>query len=319
MRVVSWSAVLLLGAAAPLVAQNSQCTPFAVNANAFNVCNAAIDGTRAFHPILGLLTSGGTPVLGTPGTLGGLGRFNVVARVNATEVVLPDLNYDGSTTTVAAGDKLFFPSPLIEGAAGIYGGTQSGLFAIDLLGSAQLLPTTQVENLTVDSTARHIGSVALGLGFGARVGLVRESATSPGVSVSVMRRHVPQLRYGTGAGTTTYSFAMDLAATNLRATMSKHVSVLQLVAGLGWDHYSGDATIELRDPSTGLVAPPIAVPLSRSRAMGFVNAGLDTRYFKLIGEAGYQFGKDEHLVTTFEDFDPAAGRFFAGAALVVGI
>jgi hypothetical protein len=319
MRAVSWSAVFLLGAAAPLVAQNSQCAPYAVNAQAFNACNAAIDGTRAFEPILGLLTSGGAPVLGTPSNLGGFGRFNVVARVNATDVVLPDLNYDGSTTTVAAGDQLFFPSPLIEGAAGVYGGTSSGLFAIDLLGSAQLLPTTQIDNLTVDSTARRIGSVALGLGFGVRVGLVRESATAPGVSISVMRRNIPQLRYGTGTGTTTYSFATDLKATNLRAMVSKHLSVLQLAAGLGWDRYTGDATIELRDPSTGFVAPPISVPLSNSRSMVFVDAGLDTKFFKLIGEAGYQFGKDEQLRTTFEDFDPSAGRFFAGAGITVGI
>lgn len=319
MRVVSWSAVFLLGAAAPLVAQNSQCTPYAVNANAYNVCNAAIDGTRAFQPILGLLTSGGTPVLGTPGNLGGFGRFNVVARVNATDVVLPELSYDGSTTTIPAGDQLFFPSPLIEAAAGLYGGTPSGLFAIDLLGSAQLLPTTQIQNLTVDSSARRIGSVALGLGFGARIGLVRESATAPGLSVSIMRRNIPQLRYGESTGTTTYTFATDLRATNLRAVASKHLSVLQLAAGLGWDRYTSDATVGLRDPSTGLMAPPIPLALSTSRTMGFVNAGFATRYFKLIGEAGYQFGKDEHLVTTFQDFDPAAGRFFAGAALVVGI
>jgi hypothetical protein len=319
MRAVSWSAVFLLGAAAPLVAQNSQCTPFAASSNAFNVCNAAIDGTRAFQPILGLLTSGGTPVLGTPGNLGGFGKFNVVARVNATEVVLPDLSYNGATTTVPAGDQLFFPSPLIEGAVGVFGGTGSGLFAIDLLASAQLLPTTQIDNLTVDSTARHIGSLALGLGFGARVGLVRESATAPGVSVSIMRRNIPELRYGTGTGTTTYSFATNLYATNLRATVSKHLSVLQLAAGLGWDRYTGDATIELRDPSTGLVAPPIAMALASSRTLGFVDAGFDTRFVKLIGEAGYQLGKDENLQTTFEDFDPAAGRFFASVGLVVGI
>jgi hypothetical protein len=319
MRVVSWSVALLVGAAAPLLAQNSQCTPYSISARTFNVCNAAVDGTRAFHPVVGLLTSGGTPVLGAPGPLGGLGHFNAVARVNATEVVLPDLTYDGTTTTVARGEKLFFPSPLVEAGLGVFGGTGPGFLAIDLLGSAQLLPTTQVTNLTIDSTARHIGSVGLGLGYGARVGLLRESAVTPAVAVSVMRRNIPQLRYGNSAGTATYDFAVDLRATNVRAIVSKHLAVLQLAGGMGWDRYTGDARVRFRDTSTGLFAPPVDLALASSRTMGFVNAGFDTRFFKLMTEAGYQLGKDQQLQTTFQDFDPASGRFFAGAAIVVGL
>src|SRR2546428_130579 len=84
-------------------------------------------------------TNGGAPVLGASDALGGFGHVYVTARVNATRVVLPDLNYDGSTTTVGAGDKLFFPSPVIETAVGVFGGTRTGLFALDFLGSAQLL------------------------------------------------------------------------------------------------------------------------------------------------------------------------------------
>src|SRR5690348_515335 len=106
-------ALWLLGAVGPLAAQNADCQPYTGQARVFNVCNAVIDGAQAFHPVLGLLTSGGTPVLGTATTLGGFGHVYVSARVNATRVVLPDLNYDGSTTTVGAGDKLFFPSPVL--------------------------------------------------------------------------------------------------------------------------------------------------------------------------------------------------------------
>ncbi len=319
MRVVTWSVVVLVGAAAPLAAQNSQCAPYTANGQAYNVCNAALDGTEAFHPVLGLLTSGGTPVLGAPGSMGGFGHVNMAARVNATEVVLPDLNYNGSSTTVARGEKLFFPSPLVEAAVGVFGGTQSGLLAIDLLGSAQLLPTTQIKNLTVDSTAHRIGSVALGLGYGLRVGVVRESSLLPGVAVSVTRRHIPQLQYGSTTLTTNYNYAVDLQATNLRAMVSKHLSLLQLAGGIGWDRYTGDATVRFRDPTTTLAAPPIALALANSRTMGFVNAGLDARFFKLTAEAGYQLGKDQNLSTTFQDFDPASGRFFAGAGIAVGL
>jgi hypothetical protein len=56
-----------------LHAQNPECSVYALlQAEAGRVCNAAVDGARAFHPIVGLLTSGGNPVLGRAGSLGGL-------------------------------------------------------------------------------------------------------------------------------------------------------------------------------------------------------------------------------------------------------
>lgn len=320
MRVASPALVLLLlGAAGPLAAQNSQCQPYAGQARAFNICNAVVDGTQAFHPVLGLLTSGGSPVLGTMSGLGGFGHFYVSARVNATHVVLPDLNYDGSTTTVGAGDKLFFPSPVLEAAMGVYGGLRGGLLSLDLLGSAQLLPTTQIANFSVAPGARHIGSIALGLGFGARVGILRETALTPGVAVSVMHRNIPQLRYGDLGTGGNLSFATDLNATNVRLTAGKRFSVLNLGGGLGWDHYTGDATAQFRDPTTGIPEAAIDVALSHSRTMGFADVGLDFQHFKLTTEAGYQLGRDPHLVTTFTDFDPASGRFFAAAGITLGL
>lgn len=320
MRVASSALVLsLLGAAGPLAAQNAQCQPYAGEARAFNICNAVVDGTQAFHPVLGLLTSGGSPVLGTMSGLGGFGHFYVSARVNATRVVLPDLNYDGSTTTVGPGDRLFFPSPVLEAAMGVYGGTRSGLLSLDLLGSAQLLPTTQVANFSVAPGARRIGSVALGLGFGARIGLLRETALAPGVAVSVMHRNIPQLRYGDLGAGANLSFATGLNAINLRLTAGKRFSALNLGGGLGWDRYTGDAIAQFRDPTTGIPEPAINVSLSHSRTMGFADAGLDFRHVKLTAEAGYQLGRDPHLVTTFTDFDPASGRFFAAAGITLGL
>ena len=181
--------LLLLSAAGTASAQNSECSSFLTQAQ--NVCNAAVDGTRLFHPIAGLLVSGGNPVIGTAQTLGGLPHFFLSARVNGVGVRPPDLNYDGSSNTVTTSDKVIFPAPLIEGGLGLWKGLNGGLLSVDALASAQLLPTTQVDNLTVDPDARKIGSVALGLGYGARVGIIRGSFPLPSVSVSVMRRSIP--------------------------------------------------------------------------------------------------------------------------------
>lgn len=320
MRVARLALVVsLLGAAGPLAAQNSQCQPYTGQTQALNTCNAVVDGTQAFHPVLGLLTSGGAPILGAASPLGGFGHVYVSARVNATRVVLPDLAYNGSTTTVGSGEKLFFPSPLVEVALGVFRGLPSGLFALDVLGSAQLLPTTQIANFSVVAGARHIGSVALGLGFGARVGILRETALTPGVAVSVMHRNIPQVRYGDLGNGANLSYATDLDATNVRLTAGKRFAVLNLAGGLGWDRYTGSATAQFRNPTTGIPEAAIDMALSHSRTMGFADVGLDFRHFKLTTEAGYQLGKDPHLVTTFTDFDPAAGRFFAAAGITLGL
>ena len=313
MRVAPLLAVLPLFLPALLLAQNSQCSPYASSTR--RVCDAAIDGTRAFHPVAGLLVSGGNPVLGTANTLGGLGHFAVTARVNAVNVVFPDIGYDGSSTTVPSSEKLFAPAPLLEGAAGIYGGMPSGLLSIDLLLSAQLLPTDQIDHLAVDQGARRIGDVALGLGYGARVGVIRDQGPLPAVSVSLMRRDIPRLSYGDLAVGDQYRYAVNLHATNLRLVASKQLALLGVAGGLGWDKYTGDATIQFRDPATSTIEPAIPLDLSQSRALAFVDLALDLSAVKLAGEAGYQFGKDQGISTDFEDFDDTSGKFFAGLGL----
>jgi hypothetical protein len=317
MRAASLLAGLFLVAAAlPVQAQAPECSPYFSSAQ--RVCEAAVDGTRAFHPVIGVLISGGNPTIGSAGALGGLGHASLTVRANAVELVLPDLDYNGSNTAVPAGDKFWAPAPLVEGALGIYKGVGSGLLAVDLLGSAQLLPTNQIDNITVDAGARKIGDIALGLGYGARIGLLREMGPLPAVSVSVMRRDIPEIAYGDVSGGDRYSYAVDLHATNLRLIASKRLLVFDLAAGLGWDKYTGDALIRFRDPITGAPQPGVPVELETSRVLSFLNAGMSLSVVRLTGEIGYQGGKDQNLSTEFEDFDTTKGKFFAGLGLRVG-
>jgi hypothetical protein len=309
-------AAALIGNPPPIHAQASECSDY--SGRTARVCSAAIDGTRALHPIAGLLVSGGNPVLGTANTMGGLGHFSVTARANAAHVVLPDVNYDGSTNTVPASDESFAPTPLVEVAAGLYGGMPSGLLAIDFLGSAQLLPTDQIDHLTVASGARRVGNVALGLGYGARIGLLRENGPLPAVAVSLTRRDIPRLAYGDLTEGDQYNYAVNLHATNLRVVASKQLMLFDVAAGLGWDRYTGDASIQFRDPVTAAVQPEIPFDLHESRALVFLDAGLSLSAVKLLGEVGYQGGKDQKLSTDFEEFDTTKGKFFASFGLRVG-
>lgn len=311
------SPILLLSLSIPAAAQqtgNSECSSLLTQAQ--NVCNAAVDGTRLFHPIAGLLVSGGNPVIGTAQTLGGLPHFFLSARVNGVGVRPPDLNYDGSSNTVTTSDKVIFPAPLVEGGLGLWKGLNGGLLSVDALGSAQLLPTTQIDNLTVDPDARKIGSIALGLGYGARVGIIRGTFPLPSVSVSVMRRSIPRLQYGDITDLSQdYQYAVDLDATNLRAVASMRLLILNVAAGLGWDKYTGDATVIFRDPLSQLPAPPINIKLDNTRTMVFADAVLDFPVVKIAAEIGYQAGKDQHLSTNFDGVDTTKGHLFGGAGI----
>ena len=306
------AAVALLLVAPAAAAQAPECDAYAAVPRAERVCSAAVDGTRAFHPVAGLLVSGGNPVLGSGASLGGFPHFAVTLRANGTRLVLPDLDYDGTSSEVAKDEDLFAPAPLVEAALGVWRGGRGGAFAVDLLASAQLLPTDAVDNLSIDDDARSIGDVALGLGIGARVQIL------PGVAVSVMRRGLPEIRYGDLAGGDDYSYAVDLQATNVRATAGRRFSVLTVAGGLGWDKYTGDATIAFRNPVTSLPEAPIELELDQTRWMGFLDAGLDLSFVTLAGELGYQLGRDQELSTDFEDFDTDGGRFFAGVGLRFG-
>jgi hypothetical protein len=299
----------------PAFGQTPECASYSGSAQ--QVCAAAVDGTRAFHPVFGMLVSGGNPTIGTAATLGGLGHASLTLRANAVNVVFPDLNYTGGSSTVPAGDKLFFPAPLLEGSVGLYKGMSGGLLSVDFLGSAQILPTDQIDNVTVDEDARRIGTLALGLGYGARIGIVRGMGPMPDLSVSVMRRDIPTITYGDVSSGDEFSYGVDLHATNIRIVASKQVAVLDLAAGFGWDKYTGDAIIQFRDPFTSIPQPNIPVELNNSRLVGFVNGGINLSKFRLTGELGYQGGKDQELSTEFEDFDTTEGKFFAGLGLRV--
>jgi hypothetical protein len=303
---------LTLAAAAPAAAQRSDCS--SLGGNGRRICDAALDGTRAFHPIAGLLVSGGNPVLGTANTRGGLGSFIVTVRANAADVVLPDPSYDGASNEVPSSEELYAPVPLVEAAVGVFQGLPSGLLSVDLLGSAQLLPTNQIDHLTVDRDATRIGDVALGFGYGVRVGILRDEGPLPAVSVSAMRRNIPEVVYGDLAGGDEFRYGMDLQATNLRLVTSKQFAAFEVAAGIGWDRYTGDVRVELREqPSINLGAD-----LKESRTLAFLNAGLRMPGFSLIGEAGYQSGREEELSTDFEDYDTRDGNFFAGLGVQLG-
>ena len=302
-----WLAVL----AAPIAAQEPQCqsgsTPSARTA-----CNTMVDATKVFHPLAGLLVSGGNPVLGTAATRGKFGHLSATLRVNAIKASLPNPDSAARSPVPSSFDGVV-PAPVIEAAVGLYGGQRSGLLSIDGLASATLLPASRVRGMSVDPGAPRIGDVALGIGYGVRVGLLRGSFPIPAVSVSVMKRHLPRVQFGDMPGGDPADFSTDFDATNWRVVAGFRVLFADVAAGLGVDHYTSTAVIRYRDPP--LVPKTVTLDLANTREVLFADAGLTLGLVKLVAELGYQTGTDQSFATTFSDFDPQAGHVFWGAGL----
>lgn len=323
MRKSLWVAGAALALVTPsLQAQNAECAPYTqapynLSSTASNLCNAGVDATRYFHPLLGLVTSGGDPVLGTAKTLGGFPHLSLGFRVNATSLTLPDLTYSGATDTVAKKDKIPLPAPVVEGALGLYKGLGGGLLSVDGLVSATLLPVGAVSDLHVDPNATKIGNMVLGMGYGLRVGILRGSFPIPAISASVMRRSIPRIQYGDPANNAgqNFGYALDLQATSWRVAASTKLIFLDIAAGAGYTKYSGNAQILFRDPITAAKIDSVNVSLSQSRAMVFADAGMDLFILKLVGEVGWESAGDLSPTTHFQDIDPKAGHLFGGVGV----
>jgi hypothetical protein len=308
MRRFPLSSLLLGLAAVPLAAQGDPQCNVATTTPAQNACNTAVDAMKAFSPLAGLVISGGNPVLGTAGTLGGFGHIAFSARVNATRVALPnpDSAFSGGSS-VAAGYKGALPAPVVEGSLGVLRGMGGGLLSVDALASAVLLPTNQVSNMTVDPSATKIGSVALGTGYGVRVGIIKGGLLVPAVSVSWMHRHLPRLQYGDVTAGDPMDFAMELDATNLRAVAGMRFLLFDVAAGLGIDHYTTTGRIRYQD----IIVQTVNVNPKNTRQVLFADAGMNLLAAKLVGEVGWQSGKDQGFTReSFGSFDLKAGHVF---------
>ena len=296
-----------LGAvAAPLAAQ-SECS--GVPAQAQTICNRAVDAYKTFQPLGGIAISGGNPELGTANGLGGLGHLFATARVNGVKADIP--NPDTTQGRISGG----VPAPVVEGGLGLFRGMGGGLLSVDALVSATLLPTN-IDKLSVDSSATHIGSMALGIGYGARVGILNGPFPIPAVSVSVMRRSLPRVRLGDLKSGDNFEFDTDLNATNVRVAAGLNLLLLQVAAGFGFDHYSSTGHLRFyNNPPLNTTVQTVTVPVTNDRQVLFANAGLSLVAFKLVGEIGYQTGKDQKLSTTYSDFDSTAGHVYGGVGV----
>jgi hypothetical protein len=286
-------AALLLAAgllhAAPLAAQDGPESACAAALADAAFCRTVAQGAEALLPALVIAAEGGNPVPGTASTLGmrltSMPRWTVGGRLTLAQGTAPDLGERGGDNPVQVIPAAFS----VDGSVGVLPGwsplpTVGGVGSVDLLFGATVVPLL--------SSDGYGGSGGWGFAAGARAGLLRESFTLPGVSVSAMYRVQRDIRLGDDElGTTDSYIRGDLGVISVRAAASKSIFLLNLTAGVGWDRMQGD--IELGYAS---FAGPIRLTAEDARidrVTIFGEMSYTLMVLNFVLSAGWQQGPEE--------------------------
>ncbi|HEV2132083.1 MAG TPA: hypothetical protein VGR27_13305 [Longimicrobiaceae bacterium] len=301
-----------------------------------STCLAVAQSLATLPPQVGILVAGGNPVLGSH-SVGGLrlGRYmrtDVTLRLGLVGIHTPGLRATGTGAGSPAGSFSII-APAISGdlALGIYPGVSlspraGGVGSVDLLGSVSWLP---FQALGTDRFER-AGS-PLALGVGARVGLLREGFTTPGISLSLMHHRVGQVAYGQvcpGESRAGSSCARPgdvgeldfyLRGWSGRAVIGRRFVGAGIAAGAGYDRFTGEGEYAVRVSSS---APGGADPVLRAGDLAlregrwslFTNLSYTLLLFTVAAEAGWMQGGSP--LPGFEqigsDFRPGRGTLFGG-------
>lgn len=271
------------------------------------LCASASVATRSLFGYVGLLGGLGSEVPGTASNLGrrigGGPRFALSARFGAVAVGLPDL---GDVTGLE--ETSFWVPALNAGVTlGVFEGlrlmpTVGGFLSVDLFGQASLLLLPRSEGF--EGTVRSYS-------VGARVGVFREGFTIPGVSVSVAKRFLGDVAFGDAGGNADLS--LNPGVTSLRATIGKDLFAVEVMAGLGWDEYTGRATIRVIDGVGGVAV--VSDEMTASRFLYFGSAAMTFGIILSVAvEAGWAQGYDEVAVYNGV-YDPTEGAPFGSVSL----
>lgn len=248
-------------------------------------CRLAAATAHTIRPRIGLVLWGGSPVPGTANT-GGLRRrssprVSVSGRVALAPVELPPL----TDRSRVEGSRGLLTSASLQATVGVAHGlsplpTVGGFLALDLIGR------TSVARLP-SGKGFDRGSV-WGWALGARLGLLRESLTLPGVSVTATWGRSTAFAFGDPDGQTTDG-AMWGAVSGLHATaaVSRRLLGFRLGGGLSYDRYGGNVSVRYAvGPSGGqqvLEADAVA-----QRWSGFGTITWTRVIYHLVLELGWQ-------------------------------
>ena len=277
-------------------------------------CRTVAQAAEALVPTVVAAASGGNPVPGTASTLGmrltSAPRWSLGFRTTAIRSSAPDVLERGGTRTLNV-----MPGALaLDGSVGILTGwnplpTVGGVLSLDALFGVALLPLFAGDD--------YGGSGGWSWNAGARLGVLRESFTLPGASLSAVYRQVRSLRLGDEELATADSWMRgDVSAIGLRATVSKSIVLLNLTGGIGYDYIYGDLELGYDSGFGATRVPADDVTMERLIAFGSVSYTLMVLHFVIGG--GWQEAPPAIQGADTGDWAPT-GAFFGSFALRVSI
>lgn len=276
-----------------------------------DACQMAVDVFQLLSPQLGLALAGGNAVLGSGSTLGGPGHFSIGLRGNLFQGDLPDIgsfpvpSQSGRVQRTGASalpaSTQFVGLPTADAAIGLFGGVPlplTNVGGIDLLLSATYIPSIG------DSTdnVRIAPDRGLQLGYGVRVGLLKESILIPGVSFTYLKRDLPTTTItGTSPDLSVLVKDAKVKTSAWRVVAGKTLLTFGLAAGIGQDKYDDEANVTgTVKGAVGSSSQIIAMSQSLTRTNYFVDLSLNLPVFKLVGEVGQVTGG---TVDTYNEFE----------------
>jgi hypothetical protein len=301
---------LLAVLAAPAAAQQGALDPQCAGAATFvqDACQKSADIFSVVAPQLGPGIAGGNAVFGGEGALGRLGAVSVGIRGNVVRSRLPRLegvrlSATGPVSTDFETAEPYVPIPTADAALGLFGGIPIApgvrLGALDALASVSYVPDYDDENVSVSATGQR-----LQFGYGARLGLLQESAFVPGVAVTYLRRDIPEAELigrvsATAGGLLDDTIGVSGLRTEThawRAVASKRLAILGIAVGGGQDRYVSRARLRgVLNESTIIgpvrfVAEGFDFRQRLTRTNYFADVSLHFPLLTLVGEIGQASG-----------------------------
>lgn len=284
------AALLVVGAVAapPASAQSGSlhtaCSTQTLPVGDREFCNALASAIEIAQPRIAVAAAGGNPTLGTSSTIGmrigSFPRFAIAPRATIAHMELPSIE-ERNGTAVAS----LVPSVGVDASVGLYSGmrlfpTVGGFGSIDLYASAGrlLLPSDQGFN-----------GGAMTWAVGAQLGILRESFTAPGITVSGTYRGITDISAGDAdlEDTAGYYEIDGMSGWGARGVIGKRVLLFTLTGGVGYDRYESGVLMRYRN-ALNVPVDVTRTDFTTDRITGFGNVGFTVVIVSLVGELGWQ-------------------------------
>lgn len=334
------AAVLAAGWTVPALAQGLESACAGIPAAYQERCIVTVQVAHSAQPALGIAIAGGNPTAGGAGNgdggLFGLSRLSGSVRLNVTPIHLPDITVEDDRSAPGAPPDELTVATIALGASASFGltGGVGGVGSVDLLASGSYLPFDLIGRELYKAS-----SAQFAWGAGARVGVLRESAAVPGLSVSLMHRRMGGVQIGnvcerdqlqdpvsTDTPPTTLcrsegdvsDVTLGITGWSTRGIASKTLGGVGLAAGVGYDRYENEVEISVRGEQIGSgqtggnrIYHRPGLTVESSRWSGFLDASWAVPFGTMAAEVGWMQGGD--AVANFpagSAFDPSAGTWF---------